>query len=111
MSRSRRPPRRTGVEHDVRPDIPDSANSPSVEPELVERVVLEEILDLHPEHLTIPELVLRIVIDSDRSEEEEVRHAVRDLMGSGVLRCVGDLVAPTHAALRAAVLLDHDLLN
>jgi hypothetical protein len=75
------------------------------EPIQVERAVFEEILDLHPDHLTIPELVLRVAADRDGSEDEAIAHAIRDLRASGLLRYVGDVVAPTHAALRGAALL------
>lgn len=71
----------------------------------VERAVLEEVLNLHPDHLTIHELVLKIGADRDVLDGETIRHAIRDLRASGLLRYVGDVVAPTYAALRAAFLL------
>jgi hypothetical protein len=73
----------------------------------LEKTVLETVIELHPEHLTIPELVLKVAADYDRLEGEDVRSAIRDLRASGLLRCrVGDeIVEPTHAALRAFQLL------
>lgn len=65
----------------------------------LERAVLEEIIELHPDHLTPSELVLKMA--GARDEDEEVRRAICDLKASGLLRYVGDVVAPTHAALRA----------
>jgi len=71
--------------------------------EQVERAVLEEVLDLHPDHLTTQELILKI--SWDRDEGEVIEHSIRDLKGLGLLRNVGDIVAPTHAAIRASTLL------
>jgi hypothetical protein len=83
----------------------NSVSSLAAEAELVERVVLEEVLALHPDHLTISELVLKVAADRDQSEGEEIRHAIRDLRASGLLRYVDDVVEPTYAALRTAALL------
>ena len=71
--------------------------------EWVERAVLGEVLELHPDHLTVQELTLKI--SCDRDEGEVIEHSIRDLKGSGLLRNVGDVVAPTHAAIRAFILL------
>jgi hypothetical protein len=81
------------------------ASSPDGETRQIERAVLEIVLELHPDHLTIPELVLKVAADRDQAEGEDVRLAVRDLRGSGLLRYVDGLVVPTHAALRAFELL------
>jgi hypothetical protein len=69
---------------------------------LVEHAVLMAILDLHPEHLTAAELVLKVAGERNQSEPEEIRQAIRDLKGSSLLRCAGNVVEPTHAAVRAA---------
>jgi hypothetical protein len=69
----------------------------------VERAVLEEILELHPDHLTVPELILKMAIN--QNEDEPITHSVRDLKCSGLVRYIGDVVVPTHAALRSGVLL------
>jgi len=71
----------------------------------IERAVLEEVLHLHPDHLTIAELMQKVAADRDRSEDEGIAQAIRDLTGSGLLREIDDVVVPTHAALRAAALL------
>jgi hypothetical protein len=68
-----------------------------------DRAVLELVLAFHPEHLTVSELVLKMA--SGREEEEEIANAIRDLKGSGLVRCVDNLVVPTHSALQAAELL------
>jgi len=74
----------------------------------LERTVLHEIVELHPERLTIPELVLRIARDpEDKATGEKIRIAARELRRSGLARYrAGDeVVEPTHAALQAFVLL------
>jgi hypothetical protein len=73
----------------------------------LERTVLTEVVELHPELLTIPELILRIARrPEDETTKEEIRNAIRDLRRSGLLRYRGDeVVEPTHAALRAFDLL------
>ena len=76
--------------------------------EELERTVLHEIVELHPERLTIPELILRIARDPyDEATAEKIRIATRDLRRSGLARYRNDdeVVEPTHAALRAFVLL------
>jgi hypothetical protein len=79
--------------------------SPDVKQKQIERAVLEMVIDLHPDHLTPPELVLKVAGARDPSEGETILHAIRDLRGSGLLRYIGEVVAPTHAALRVAALL------
>jgi hypothetical protein len=71
---------------------------------LVEHAVLMTILDLHPEHLTPSELVLKVAGEGDQAAREEIRQAIRDLRGSSLLRYTGDVVEPTHAAVRAGEL-------
>jgi hypothetical protein len=76
----------------------------SLDAKQIERAVLETIIGLHPDHLTPPELVLKVAGVQDPSERETILHAIRDLRRSGLLRCIGDVVVPTHAALYAAAL-------
>jgi len=81
---------------------------PQYNPELVERTVLEEVIELHPERLTIDELVLRTATDPDDSAGvETIRQAIRDLRRSGLLRYRNgeEIVEPTHAAMTAYGLL------
>ena len=75
----------------------------ALDPKQVELAVLLEVVELDPDHLTPDELVLRL--SGQRDEEEELRNAIRGLEGSGLLRDIGDAVAPTDAALHAAALL------
>jgi len=69
--------------------------------------VLQTILDLHPEPLTLAELTREMTIDStDHGERDRIERAVRDLIGGGVLHLVGDLVLPTRAAVLCHSILD-----
>ncbi|HEY8808495.1 MAG TPA: hypothetical protein VIM28_00615, partial [Solirubrobacterales bacterium] len=98
------PPERQGA--DVA--VTDSTGSLIAETEILERTILEEVVELHPECLTIPELILRIASDpEDGVKEERIRHATRELRRSGLFRYRNgdELVEPTHAALRAFSLL------
>jgi hypothetical protein len=73
-----------------------------------EQVALIEVVDLHPEHLTIPELILRIARDPEsEAMQEKMRDAIRELRRSGLVRYRDDdeVVEPTHAILRAFDLL------
>lgn len=69
----------------------------------VELVVLHEIVDLHPDHLSPAELILRL--SGERDEAEEIKEAIGELKASGLCRYLGEVVAPTHAALRAYAIL------
>jgi hypothetical protein len=74
----------------------------SLDPRQVELAVLHEVIDLHPEHLTPAGLVLKM--SGERDEEKEIREAIRELEGSGLLRSDDGVIAPTDAALRAHAL-------
>jgi hypothetical protein len=86
------------------------AAGPGVDPEsplaeqdrLLEHAVLMMVLDLHPEHLTIAELVLKLTRDREPSDEMRIPEAIRGLRASGLLRQSEDVVGPTHAAVRMA---------
>ncbi|HEX6688063.1 MAG TPA: hypothetical protein VF085_05300 [Solirubrobacterales bacterium] len=66
-----------------------------------------EIIDLHPDHLTEQELTLRIGADQeDFAEVEAIKGAIRSLGSSGLVRRIGEVIAPTHAALRAATIFN-----
>lgn len=85
-----------------------AGSRPGHSPELVERTLLEEVVELHPERLTIEELALRTAPDPDDSADvEAIRQAIRDLRRSGLLRYRNDdeVVEPTHAAMTAYALL------
>lgn len=78
------------------------------EAETRERMVLEEVVELHPERLTISELILRFATDpTDAAKIEKIRQAIQELRRSGLVRYRDDdeVVEPTHAAIRAFLLL------
>ncbi len=84
----------------------DSDSSPQAEATQLERVVLGEVLDLHPAHLTKSELELKLAKDpEDRVEREEVALALDGLKGVGLVRERTGVVEPTIAALSADALL------
>lgn len=85
--------------------VTDTEESPSHRPTQIEQVVLEMVLELHPNHLTADELILEVAGERDPTEPDYIRNAIRDLKGSGLLRYIDEGVAPTHAALRAGTLL------
>lgn len=74
----------------------------ALNPRQVELAVLLEVIDL-PNHLTPAELILRL--SGERNEEKQLEEAIRGLKTSDLLRCIGNTVAPTDAAVRAAELL------
>jgi hypothetical protein len=67
--------------------------------------VLEIVLDDHPAHFHVEEIIREVVADptafGDRSDVDD---AVRDLARAGLLHCSGDFVFATRAAVRAAKL-------
>lgn len=75
----------------------------ALDPRQVELAVLHEVIELHPDHLTPSELVRRM--SGERDEEAELRDAIRELKGSGLVQYSDDALAPTPAALRAHALL------
>jgi hypothetical protein len=86
----------------------NSADSPAYDPEIVSRTILEEVIRLHPERLTVAELSLRIVGDpGDEREAETAAEAIHDLRAFGLIRYRDDdkLVEPTQAVLRYVALM------
>jgi SOS response regulatory protein OraA/RecX len=71
--------------------------------EQIERVILEIVTELHPDHLTPSELVQKVA--EERDERDEVAEAIRDLKGVGLLNDIDTAVEPTLAAIRAVALL------
>jgi hypothetical protein len=71
-----------------------------------ESVVLRQVLDLHPTHVTVAELVREIGGEQvEFAERDAIERAVRDLAGAGLLHR-NELVVPTRAALRFSELMD-----
>lgn len=89
--------------------VADGRIPPKYNPALVQQVILEGAIELHPQRLTVGELSLKIVADPDDSREiETVIQAICDLRRSGLLRYRNDdeVVEPTHAAFSAAAIFD-----
>jgi len=78
------------------------------EDENVEAAVLQQLLDLHPTHLTVAELIRELTGENAGfAERDSVERAVRSLSATGLLHEAEDFVAPTRAALRFSELQDH----
>ena len=80
---------------------------PKYHPELVERAVMEVVIEAHPARLAIAELLSKVAGDlGDRREVDTITGAVRSLKGWGLLEeGQGERVEPTPAALHLAALL------
>ena len=65
-----------------------------------QRVVLTQVLVLHPDHLTTPELMREILAGVEEfAETDAIENAIRDLVAAGLLNRRAGLVLPTRAAL------------
>jgi hypothetical protein len=74
--------------------------SPAEEDARTERMVLRRVLELHPTHLTLPELAADLCKDPDDfAEGDALARAVRDLTVAGLLRTNGVIVMATRAAI------------
>jgi hypothetical protein len=74
--------------------------------EIIERVVLTQVLVLHPAQLTILELALRMDrACEDVAQKDAVERAVRELSRDGLLFCDCRRISPSRAALRFEELL------
>jgi hypothetical protein len=85
-----------------------AGSSPKYNVFLVAGLLLEDAVELHPQHLTTRELSLRIVVDPNDSKEiDTAAQAIRYLKESGLVECKNDskVVKPTLTARRAVVLL------
>jgi hypothetical protein len=85
----------------------DSKTPPKYNVAIVESVVLETAAELHPTHLAVNDLALRIVSNSEDSREvETATQAIQGLREFDLLKDRDDeIVEPTQAALRACALL------
>lgn len=72
----------------------------------VERGLLSEIIFLHPDHLTFEELVIKMEGGPGDTNRIEILDSFQVLRRSGLVRLNGEVVEPTYAALRAAVIFD-----
>jgi len=87
--------------------VTDSEASPKYNVAIVEAVILEIAVELHPQKLTAQELSLKIVANpEDAREVGTATQAIRNLREFGLIADRDDeIVEPTPAALRACALL------
>jgi hypothetical protein len=78
-----------------RRDRGSDSPSPESEDAAVQRAVLSLALAAHPKSLTIPGLSREI------DQGDAVEHAVRELVGVGLLDCDGITIRPSAAALHS----------
>jgi len=70
-----------------------------------EAVVLEIVLDHHPAHLSVEEVINEAAEDPLRfSDRTDTSEAIRDLVRTGLLHRSGKFVFATRAAVRVAEL-------
>jgi hypothetical protein len=80
--------------------------TPTAEDTAVESAVLQQLLDLHPVLVTLPELVREIGGESPGfAERDAIERAVHNLTGAGLLHSHDAFLLPTRAALRCDELL------
>jgi hypothetical protein len=87
--------------HDKPTGASDDERAPTAAQDLRDQGrVLDEVLALHPEALTLDEVVREVTrASAEFDERDRVERAVRDLAGGGLLHRNGDLVLPTRAAV------------
>lgn len=80
---------------------------PEYDRAIVAKVILEEVVELHPNGLSAQNLALRIITrPTDKRALETASQAIRDLTESGLLQEQANGIArPTRAALHAVALL------
>lgn len=68
---------------------------------LVQQALLSEIIALHPDRLTPEELIQWMKAEPSAADRIAILDALLALKRSGLARQNGEVVEPTHAALRA----------
>jgi hypothetical protein len=69
--------------------------------EHAEQAVLALLLDVHPAHLSVDEVVRELTDrPDDFARRDRVNNAVRDLAAAGLVHCHGAFVFATRAAVR-----------
>jgi len=87
--------------HDKPKGASDDLRAPTAAQDLRDQGrVLDEVLALHPEALTLDEVVREVTAASaEFDERDRVERAIRDLAGGGLLHRNGNFVSPTRAAV------------
>jgi hypothetical protein len=84
----------------------DEIRTPAEEDAAIEASVLQQLITLHPVHLTLEELLRELGIEPDEfARRDAVERAVRDLVAAGLAHRLEEFVLPTRAALRFDELL------
>lgn len=87
-------------------DDMDDIRSPADVDAVVESVVLQQLLALHPTQVTFEELLREIAAEpEDFAERDAIERAVRDLAAAGLVHRNNEFVVPSRAALRFDELL------
>lgn len=82
--------------------------TPATQDAATEAAVLQQVLDFHPTHVTVAELLRELGGEGQSfAERDAVERAIRDLAGAGLLHRLDSFVVPTRAALRFNELMDH----
>ena len=85
---------------------PDDKRATAEEDAEVESTVLRQLLELHPLHVSLEELVRDVAAEPESfAERDAIERAVRDLARAGLLHRHQEFVFPTRAALRFDELL------
>lgn len=72
----------------------------------LENALLTEIISLHPDRLTQEELVVRMEDCPTGTDSVAILDSLQELKRSGLVRLNDEVVEPTFAALRAAVIFE-----
>jgi hypothetical protein len=89
----------------VLPTLRAVAGTPQDDDLRVESAVLQHVVTVQPDRLTVAELIRELAGgDPDFAAKDAIERAVRDLFGVGLLHLHDDFVAPTRAACRAELL-------
>jgi hypothetical protein len=83
-----------------------SSRSPAEWDLQLENGLLMEIVMQHPDHLTQGELVTRMEGWPTGTDRIAILDSLQELKRSGLIRINGEVVEPTFAALRAAVIFE-----
>jgi hypothetical protein len=90
------------------PSDPSQTSSPLPEERdlRIEQSVLSEIIDLHPDHLSQDELILRMEDCPKGTDRIAILDTLRELKRSGLIRLNGEVVEATFPALRTAEIFE-----
>lgn len=72
----------------------------------VEQDLLSEIISLHPGHLTLEELVVKMKGESSGPNRVAILDPLDELQSKGLIRLNGEVVEPTYAALCTAKIFE-----